>query len=115
MATPQSELTGKVVLVTGAAKRIGRGIALRLAEEGARVAIHYFASPDEARRTAEECGTDLLFRANLESVAEIRRMFAEVGEQAGRLGRRESQAGQVAEDQRQPRPPDCDFKDHHQE
>ena len=29
------------MLVTGAAKRIGRGIALRLAREGARVAIHY--------------------------------------------------------------------------
>lgn len=82
MATPLSE---KVVLVTGAAKRIGRGIALRLAKEGARVAIHYHRSEAEARRTAEECGDAPLFRANLESVQEIERMFAEVGDRLGRL------------------------------
>src|SRR5581483_5500925 len=78
-------LEGKVVLVTGAAKRIGRGIALRLAEEGARVAIHYFESEDDARRTAAECGDAPLFRANLESVEEIARMFAEVEARFGRL------------------------------
>jgi len=60
---PHSGLTNKVVLVTGAAKRIGRGIALRLAEEGARVAIHYQRSEAEAKRTAEECGGAPLFRA----------------------------------------------------
>ena len=76
--------SGKVVLVTGAAKRIGRGIALRLADEGARVAIHYHRSESEARRTAEECGAEL-FHANLESVAEIGRMFVEVEERLGRL------------------------------
>jgi len=78
-------LNGKVVLVTGAAKRIGRGIALRLAHEGARVAIHYNSSEAEARRTARECNNASLFRANLESVAEIERMFAHVGEKLGRL------------------------------
>ena len=40
MGQPAQSLVGKVILVTGAAKRIGRGIALRLAAEGARVAIH---------------------------------------------------------------------------
>lgn len=82
---PHSDLRNKVVLVTGAAKRIGRGIALRLAEEGARVAIHYQRSEAEAKRTAEECGGAALFRANLESVDEIARMFTEVGERFGRL------------------------------
>jgi NAD(P)-dependent dehydrogenase (short-subunit alcohol dehydrogenase family) len=85
MASPQSSLAGKVVLVTGAARRIGRGIALRLAAEGARVAIHYHRSEAEARRTAEECGGAELFRANLESVPEIARMFAQAGERLGRL------------------------------
>lgn len=85
MANPQSSLAGKVVLVTGAARRIGRGIALRLAAEGARVAIHYHRSEAEARRTAEECCGAELFRANLESVPEIARMFAQAGERLGRL------------------------------
>src|ERR1039458_10806869 len=80
-----SSLTGKTILVTGAAKRIGRGIALRLAAEGARVAIHYQRSATEARRTAEECGGAELFRANLESVPEIEHLFAEVGQRLGRL------------------------------
>jgi NAD(P)-dependent dehydrogenase (short-subunit alcohol dehydrogenase family) len=81
----EASLTGKTILVTGAAKRIGRGIALRLAAEGARVAIHYERSEAEARRTAGECGGAPLFRANLESVPQIERMFAEVERQLGRL------------------------------
>ena len=85
MANPPSSLNGKVILVTGAAKRIGRGIASRLASEGARVAIHYHRSESEARRTAEECGGAELFRANLESVSDIARMFAEVEQRLGRL------------------------------
>lgn len=78
-------LRGKAVLVTGAAKRIGRGIALRLAREGARVAIHYHTSETQARRTAEECGGAPVFRADIEKVAEIERLFAEVGEKMGGL------------------------------
>src|ERR1035438_1554505 len=81
----QASLQDKVVLVTGAAKRIGRGIALRLAEEGARVALHYGRSEGEALRTAVECGGAALFHANLESVSEIVRMFAEVEDRFGRL------------------------------
>jgi len=78
-------LDNKVVLVTGAARRIGRGIALRLAREGARVAIHSHQSQEEARRTAEECGGAPLFQANLESVAGIERLFGEVASHFGRL------------------------------
>jgi NAD(P)-dependent dehydrogenase (short-subunit alcohol dehydrogenase family) len=74
-----SSLDGRVILVTGAAKRIGRGIALRLAGEGAKVVIHYHGSEPEARATAEECGDARLVRANLESVSEIERMFEEAG------------------------------------
>ena len=78
-------LESKVILVTGAAKRIGREIALRLGREGARVAIHYHTSRDAAERTAAECGAAGVFQANLERVDEIRRMFDEVGERLGRL------------------------------
>ena len=52
--------------MTGAAKRIGRAIALRLHQAGYRVAIHYGTSEKDARATAEECGSAPLFQANLE-------------------------------------------------
>jgi 3-oxoacyl-[acyl-carrier protein] reductase/pteridine reductase len=78
-------LQGKTVLVTGGARRIGRAIALRLAQEGARVAIHYHSSEDEARATAAECGGAPLFRADLERVPEIERMFSEIDARLGRL------------------------------
>ena len=74
-----SSLTGRIVLVTGAAKRIGRGIALRLAQEGARVIIHYGESEADARATAKDCGNAPMVRANLEHVPEIERMFQEIG------------------------------------
>ncbi len=80
-----STLKGQVVLVTGAAKRVGRGIALRLAREGARVAIHYNGSADEARATAAECGDAAIFQANLERVGEIERLFEDAGKHFGRI------------------------------
>ncbi len=85
MATAPSSLEGRVILVTGAAKRIGRGIALRLAAEGARVAIHYHLSEREARQTARDCGNAELFRANLENVGEIAAMFDDLEKRLGRL------------------------------
>jgi len=80
-----ASLHDRVILVTGAAKRIGRSIAIRLAREGARVAIHYHGSEREARATARECGGAPIFRANLERVSEIERLFAEVDAHFGRL------------------------------
>ncbi len=81
----RSDLSGQVILVTGAAKRIGRGIALRLAQEGARVIIHYNESHEEARATATDCGDAAIVQANLEKVAEIERMFADIEARFGRL------------------------------
>jgi 3-oxoacyl-[acyl-carrier protein] reductase/pteridine reductase len=78
-------MNGQVILVTGAAKRIGRGIALRLAKEGARVAIHYSSSEAAARATAAECGHAPVFRADLEKIGEIERLFSEVRQHFGKL------------------------------
>lgn len=73
-------LAGKKVLVTGAAKRIGRAIALRLHAEGALVRIHYGNSRAEAEEVSELCGGAPLFQADLSQVSEIERLFAEVGD-----------------------------------
>lgn len=78
-------LAGRVILVTGAAKRIGRAIALHLAGQGGRVAIHYSTSETEARATAAECGNAPVFRANLERVQEIEALFEQVYAHFGRL------------------------------
>jgi NAD(P)-dependent dehydrogenase (short-subunit alcohol dehydrogenase family) len=50
------ELNGRAVLVTGAAKRIGRALALALARAGADVAITYLSSETLARQTLAELG-----------------------------------------------------------
>lgn len=81
----ETQIVNKVILVTGAAKRIGRAIALRLAKEGARVAIHYGASEAEARETAAECGNAPIFNANLENVSEIETLFEAVEQRMGRI------------------------------
>ncbi|MCS7026320.1 MAG: SDR family oxidoreductase [Bryobacteraceae bacterium] len=79
------DLAGKVVLVTGAAKRMGRSIAQRLAQEGARVLIHYHTSQKEAEQTAAECNAAGLFRADLAQVPQIVSMFQDIQAQCGRL------------------------------
>ena len=77
-------IAGKVVLVTGAARRIGRAIALELGRAGARVAVHYRGSAEEAEKTAEECGGQA-FQADLTSVSDIERLFTAVAEAYGQL------------------------------
>lgn len=56
-----------------------------MARDGARVAIHYSQSEKEARATAMECNDAPVFRANLESVAEIDRLFSSVHQHFGQL------------------------------
>ena len=77
-------LEGKVIAVTGAARRIGRCIALHLASRGARIAVHYNGSRAEALATADSCG-GRAFQADLASVAEIERLFERIATSFGRL------------------------------
>ncbi len=67
------------MLVTGAAKRIGRSIAMRLYREKARVLIHYGNSRQDAEEVSALCGHAPIFQADLSKVSEIERLFQEVG------------------------------------
>ena len=82
-------LAGKTALVTGAAKRIGRAITLRLAESGANVAITYRGSQAEAEETVRELGQldvdALAIRADVDDPENIRQMVAAAVEEFGRL------------------------------
>jgi NAD(P)-dependent dehydrogenase (short-subunit alcohol dehydrogenase family) len=82
---------GKVVFVTGSARRVGRAIALSFAEQGANLVIHH-ASPHsahDAHSAAEEAaalGRETLVVSGNQAVGDdVRRMFAAVKERYGRL------------------------------
>ena len=82
-------LKGQIAIVTGAGRRIGRGIALRLGAEGARVVVHYRRSQSEAEAVAAEIARDggqaVCMQAELTSVAEIDRLFEHIEKIFGRL------------------------------
>jgi enoyl-[acyl-carrier protein] reductase III len=82
-------LRGKVALVTGGSRGIGRAISLRLATDGADLIINYLRKRDSAERTYREV-TDRgvgchLIRANLAEPEKIDKMFGEIEEKFGRL------------------------------
>ena len=84
------ELAGRVVLVTGAGRRVGRAIALRLAAAGGQIAVHFRESANDAADTAARCraagvGRAELFRADLEDPAAATGLVRAVLTQFGRL------------------------------
>ncbi|MFN9921921.1 MAG: SDR family NAD(P)-dependent oxidoreductase [Acidobacteriota bacterium] len=72
-------LAGKRILVTGAARRIGKAIVTRLHQQGAQVLIHYGNSRAEAEALSRACDNAPSFSADLSRVSEIERLFAETG------------------------------------
>jgi NAD(P)-dependent dehydrogenase (short-subunit alcohol dehydrogenase family) len=81
------ELKGKTALITGAAKRIGREIALELARAGADVAITFRTSDREARRTVVELTAlgvrAVALRCDVRDETSVKQMIAEVRRELG--------------------------------
>jgi NADP-dependent 3-hydroxy acid dehydrogenase YdfG len=82
-------LSGKVALVTGSGRGIGRGIALELAKRGASVVVNYANSSkpaQEAVKEIESTGTQAIaVQGDMTKVADIRRVFKEAIDHFGRL------------------------------
>jgi len=80
---------GKYSLVTGSSRGIGRGIAVKLAERGAKVAVHYHKNESAAKETLEKVrklGSDgFLVKADVCRMEEIARMFERVKAEFGKL------------------------------
>jgi len=85
----EKKLAGRVALVTGAGKRLGRAVALRLASEGADVAVHYGKSEAEAREVVgeiEKLGRRAAaFSAELTDVQAIQNLVQNVASRFARL------------------------------
>ncbi|MET0587065.1 MAG: SDR family oxidoreductase [Novosphingobium sp.] len=82
-------LAGKVALVTGAGRGIGREIALRLAHDGAILVVHYASSKAGAVETVAEIerngGTAVAYQADISSRAEVAAMFRAIDRDPGQL------------------------------
>lgn len=83
------KLKGKTVLVTGAGRRVGRSIALALAERGGRIAIHYNRSKKEAQTVVKEIekqgGTAHSVQGDLAKARDCERIVQETLKVLGRL------------------------------
>ena len=90
-------MKGKKVLVTGAGKGIGRGIALAFAKAGADLFLHYRSNPAEAQSLQDEIaalgGKAIVFQADLADQKELDAMFNAVRQQWGTLDAAVNNAG----------------------
>lgn len=86
---PHSELAGKVAMITGASRGIGRAIALKLARAGCDVAAIYHNAHDQARTLCEEVAAmgrqALPIQANVGSPESVKELFGEFSRTFGRL------------------------------
>ena len=82
-------LEGKVALVTGASRGIGKGIALKLAEHGSDVAFTFVSSPEKAKEVEKEVAAfgvkAMAFQSNAADYAAAEQLIADVNENFGRI------------------------------
>jgi NAD(P)-dependent dehydrogenase (short-subunit alcohol dehydrogenase family) len=82
-------LNGKHALITGSSRGIGRGIALKLAADGVKVAIHYYRNEAAANDTLEQVrkrGSDgLVIRADVTRPEQFTALFRKVRAEFGKL------------------------------
>jgi NAD(P)-dependent dehydrogenase (short-subunit alcohol dehydrogenase family) len=91
----------RTVLVTGAARRLGRAIALELAAHGWQVAVHYRGSATEAAQTVADCGRHApaeAFQADLADEAAVRALLPRVTQHFGRIDAVVNSASQFEHD-----------------
>ena len=85
----EKRLTGKVALVTGASRGIGKTIAEELALNGAKVVVNYAGSAEKAAQVVtdikDQGGEALAIQADISRVSEVARLFREALEFYGRL------------------------------
>ena len=108
------DLKGKVALVTGASRGIGRHIALQLAQRGADVAINYRSRQpegDEVAREIEATGVRALaFQADLSKMPEARSLVRQVQDEWGRIDILVNNAG-ITKDKSMKKLTDDDWND----
>jgi len=82
-------LAGKVAVVTGGSRGIGRAVCLRLAELGARVVINYVSRPEAAEETkkqVENLGAEcLVFKFDVADSAGVQEAFKQIVAECGRI------------------------------
>jgi acetoacetyl-CoA reductase len=108
------DLKGKVALVTGASRGIGRHIALQLAQRGADVAINYRSRQSEGEEVAREIEANgvraLSFKADLSKMPEARSLVRQVQDQWGRIDILVNNAG-ITKDKSMKKLTDDDWND----
>ncbi|MFY0591696.1 SDR family NAD(P)-dependent oxidoreductase [Roseivirga sp.] len=79
-------LKGKVVLVTGGSRGIGKGFCIALAASGAQVALHYNRNQEKAEAvTSTLQNGSKAFAANLENIKEVIKLFEQVKSEFGQI------------------------------